>query len=229
VAGVGGGVEGRPGKAISLPPPPPLARWRNSPGGRSVPPTDAARPGRQSAMSPLLDYEIPFLHPLLVHFPIVLILLGAGAAALYGVLGRGAWRRTALVLFTLGAVSAWAAVETGPPLADALRGDPVVDRIVGTHAAAAEGALAASAFAAALFALLSALALRRRPPAGEGGGRGAEAAPGAAVGPPPRPRPGRRRRRPRRVDGLPRRPHGLGRAEVGVRQSMERSCTVGAA
>lgn len=121
-------------------------------------------------MDLLLDYEIPFLHPLVVHFPVVLILLGAGAAALYAVLGRGAWRRAALVLFALGALSAWAAAETGPPLADALRGDPVVDRVVETHAAAAEGALATSAFAAALFALLSALALRRRPPAGEEGG-----------------------------------------------------------
>lgn len=115
-------------------------------------------------MDLLRDYEIPFLHPLLVHFPLVLLLLGAAAAGLYLLLGRGVWRRSALVLFVLGALSAWAAAETGPALAEAVD-DPVVERVVGRHAAAAEWTVAASAFAAAYFAVLSALALRRRPPA----------------------------------------------------------------
>lgn len=116
-------------------------------------------------MDLLQDYEIPFLHPLLVHFPLVLVLLGAAAAGLYVLLGRGVWRRAALALFVLGALSAWAAAETGPALADAVN-DPVVERIVGRHAAAAEWTVALSAFTAAWFAVLSALALRRRAPAG---------------------------------------------------------------
>ena len=129
-------------------------------------------------MDLLQDYEIPFLHPLVVHFPLVLVLLGAGAAGVYFLLGRGVWRRAALVLFALGAASAWAAAETGPALADALRGDPVVDRVVGAHAAAAEWTVGTSALAAAVFALLSALALRWRPaPLAEG-----------EEAPPPRPR-----------------------------------------
>ena len=59
-------------------------------------------------MDLIAQYEIPFLHPLLVHFPLVMLLLGAAAAGLYLVLGRAAWRQAGLVLFALGALSAGA-------------------------------------------------------------------------------------------------------------------------
>ena len=116
-------------------------------------------------MDLLTQYEIPFLHPLLVHFPLVLVLLGGAAAGFYVLLGRGVWRRAALVLFALGAVSAWAAAETGHTLHEAVEGDPVVDQIVGRHQAAAEWTVWMSALAAVVFAGLSAVAVLRRAPA----------------------------------------------------------------
>ena len=116
-------------------------------------------------MDLLTDYEIPFLHPLLVHFPLVLVLLGGAAAGLYMVFGRGAWRRAALMFFALGAASAWAAAETGHRLYRAVEGDPVVESIVRTHQAAAEWTVWMSALAAAVFAVLSVLAVVRRAPA----------------------------------------------------------------
>lgn len=116
-------------------------------------------------MRPIAEYEVPFLHPLLVHFPLVLLLLGGAAAALYLVLGRGVWRRAALAFFALGAASAWAAAATGPRLHRAVEGDPVVESIVYTHQGAAEWTVWTASLAAVVFAALSAVALVRRAPA----------------------------------------------------------------
>ena len=113
-------------------------------------------------MDLIAQYEIPFLHPLAVHFPLVLLLLGAGAAGLYLVLGRAVWRQAGLVLFVLGTASAWAAGETGHALEQAVEGDPIVEEVVERHEAGAEWTLWTSALAAALFSLVSAARLRRR-------------------------------------------------------------------
>ena len=127
-------------------------------------------------MDLIAQYEIPFLHPLLVHFPLVLLLLGAAAAGLYLVLGRAGWRRAGLVLFALGAASAWGAAETGPRLYRAVEGDPVVEAVIGAHRAAAEWTVWTSAAAALAFALVSAsrVRLRRPRPLAEGEGPPAE-------------------------------------------------------
>lgn len=114
-------------------------------------------------MDLLQQYEIPYLHPLVVHFPLVLLLLGAGTAALYLVLGRGVWRRASLALFLLGTVGAWAAEETGHDLAVAVEDEPVVEQIVDRHESAAEWTVLVSAFAAFGFTGLSLLSLLRRP------------------------------------------------------------------
>ena len=143
----------------------------SGPEGHATPPARGGRADRTApdAMDLIAQYEIPFLHPLAVHFPLVLLLLGAGAAGLYLVLGRAVWRQAGLVLFLLGAASAWAAGETGHALAQAVEGDPIVEEVVGRHEAGAEWTLWSSALAAALFALVSAARLRRpTPPAGDG-------------------------------------------------------------
>lgn len=119
-------------------------------------------------MDLIAQYEIPYLHPLVVHFPLVLLLLGAAAAALYTLLGRGAWRRAALVLFVLGTASAWAAEQTGPELAYAVEGEPVVEQVVERHAEAATWTVAASAFASLAFVLISLVQLRRPRPEAKG-------------------------------------------------------------
>ncbi len=115
-------------------------------------------------MDLLAQYEIPFLHPLAVHFPLVLLLLGAAAAGLYLVLGRAVWRQAGLVLFLLGTVGAWAAGETGHDLEQAVEGDPMVERVVGRHESGAEWTLWTSALATFGFGFVSVARLRRRPP-----------------------------------------------------------------
>lgn len=117
-------------------------------------------------MDLIAQYEIPFLHPLAVHFPLVLILLGAGAAGLYLVLGRAGWRQAGLILFVLGTLSAWVAQETGQALENAVEGDPIVEEIVERHEASATWTVWTSALAAVAFGVASAARLRRpRPPA----------------------------------------------------------------
>lgn len=119
-------------------------------------------------MDLIAQYEIPFLHPLAVHFPLVMLLLGAGAAVFYVVLGRAVWRQAGLVLFVLGAVGAWAAGQTGHALYNAVEGDPIVEEIVRTHEAGAEWTLAVSIVAALAFGLVSVARLRRQKPPAEG-------------------------------------------------------------
>lgn len=106
-------------------------------------------------MDLISQYEIPFLHPLLVHFPLVLLLLGAAAAGLYLVLGRAVWRQAGLVLFLLGTLGAWAAGETGHDLHNAVEGDPIVEQVIDRHESGAEWTLWMSALAAFGFGLVS--------------------------------------------------------------------------
>lgn len=119
-------------------------------------------------MDLLAQYEIPFLHPLAVHFPLVLILLGAGAAGLYLVLGRAGWRQAGLILFVLGTLSAWVAQETGHALEAAVEGDPIVEEVVERHEAGAAWTIWTSALAAVAFGVASAARLRRPKPPAEG-------------------------------------------------------------
>ncbi|PAP78046.1 DUF2231 domain-containing protein [Rubrivirga marina] len=119
-------------------------------------------------MDLIAQYEIPFLHPLAVHFPLVLILLGAGAAGLYLVLGRAGWRQAGLILFVLGTVSAWVAQETGHALENAVEGDPIVEEVVERHEAGAEWTIWTSALAAVAFGVVSAARLRRPKPVEDG-------------------------------------------------------------
>lgn len=118
-------------------------------------------------MDLISQYDIPFLHPLAVHFPLVLLLLGAASAGLYLLLGRAVWRQAGLVLFLLGTLGAWAAGETGHDLENAVEGDPMVELIIERHESGAEWTLWMSALATFAFALVSAARMRlpRRAPA----------------------------------------------------------------
>ena len=109
----------------------------------------------------LSQYDIPYLHPLAVHFPLVLLLLGAGVAALYAALGRPVWRQAALAFFALGAVSAYVARETGHELEHAVEGEPVVEAVVETHETMANYTMWTAAFTALAFGGLT-VVLRQR-------------------------------------------------------------------
>ena len=145
------------------------------------------------------QYSIPYLHPLMVHFPLVLLLLAAGVAVLYAALGQPVWRIAAFALFALGAVGAFAARQTGHDMAHDMEGEPVVEAVLPTHKRMADYTLWTAIAAALGYAGLS-VAARRRPRAAEPlAWRLAALVPAAgaaALG---------------RVDGPPRRHHGLGR------------------
>lgn len=128
-------------------------------------------------MDLIAQYEIPFLHPLLVHFPLVLILLGAGAATMYLVFGRGVWRQAALVLFVFGAAGSWAAAETGHDLEQAVEGDPIVEQVVGRHAQGADWTIWLSVASALAFGVASVARIRRPQRPAEDGEEEAPVAP----------------------------------------------------
>ena len=86
----------------------------------------------------LTDYTIPYQHPLAVHFPVVLLLLGAVAALGYLALGRPAWRLAALLFCALGAGTAYWAEETGETLEETVEGEPMAEAVLHTHEESAE-------------------------------------------------------------------------------------------
>ena len=114
----------------------------------------------------LSQYDVPYLHPLVVHFPVVLLLVAAGAAVVYALLGRGVWRVAALVLFALGAAGAVVAGETGETLAQDVGGEPVVEAVLGTHARVAEATTWAAVAATLAYGGLTVAARRRTNAAG---------------------------------------------------------------
>jgi len=84
-------------------------------------------------METLFQYEIPVWHPLVVHFPIALILVAALTTLVWGVRGTSFWRRCALLLFTLGMGGAVFAYKTGEAMKEQSEGSPIVEELVGWH------------------------------------------------------------------------------------------------
>ncbi len=84
-------------------------------------------------METLFQYEIPVWHPLVVHFPIALILVAALATVVWSVRGTSFWRRCALLLFTLGMGGAVFAYKTGEAMEEQSEGSPIVEELVGLH------------------------------------------------------------------------------------------------
>ena len=88
-----------------------------------------------------MDLEIPYWHPIVVHFPVALLPFGAAAAVVYAAVGRRFWRAVALLAFAAGALGAWASVATGDVLYEAMEGTPVVEALVEQHETYGEWAL----------------------------------------------------------------------------------------
>ncbi|MEP0547799.1 MAG: DUF2231 domain-containing protein [Rhodothermales bacterium] len=87
------------------------------------------------------NVEIPYWHPVIVHFPIALLIFGAGMAAVYAVVGRAFWRGVTLLAFAAGTLGAWAAVWTGEAIYEGVEGTPIVEALVETHEEFGEWAL----------------------------------------------------------------------------------------
>lgn len=107
-----------------------------------------------------MTYEIPVWHPLVVHFPIALLLLGGGVAVVYAATGRALWRAGTGLLVSLGTLGAWAANATGEALYAHVEGSPIVEELVGLHELLGKWTLALGA--AATLVWLGVLAWRRR-------------------------------------------------------------------
>ena len=110
----------------------------------------------------LSDYTIPYLHPLAVHFPLVLLLVAASAATLYAVTGRALGRQAALAFLLAGTAGAWWAEETGEALEPAVEEEPMAVVLLDTHEDMAGWTLRLGLLAS-VAAAGATLALRRRP------------------------------------------------------------------
>lgn len=95
-------------------------------------------------MEPLRTYEIPLLHPLVVHFPIAMVLVGTVAVLIWASKPSAFWYRCATLAFLVGALAATTAYFTGEAAEEAAEDVPIVDQIVGLHERMAIFTLAAT-------------------------------------------------------------------------------------
>jgi len=111
-------------------------------------------------MDQVFRYEIPVLHPILVHFPVVLVFVAAIFVLLWLLSDRvaslvtGAWILSAAFIMTIGAYL------TGEEMEERSEGVPIVDTLVELH----EGAALVSmiVIALALLSLVSVFYTQRR-------------------------------------------------------------------
>jgi uncharacterized membrane protein len=102
------------------------------------------------------------LHPAVVHFPIVLVLLGAAVAVVAVFWCKHEIPVLAAVLLSLGALGSWAAVESGESEGGLLeRGSPQREALVDAHETWAKRTLGISIVAA--ISATAAVLARRRP------------------------------------------------------------------
>ena len=103
------------------------------------------------------------LHPALVHFPVVLILLGAAAAVVTVVWRKAQLPVYAALLLTLGALGAWVAVATGKADGGLVEtSGPAMAALLDAHETWAERTRTAATLAAIL--AIGSLALVRQVP-----------------------------------------------------------------
>lgn len=79
------------------------------------------------------DYTIPVWHPLLVHFPIVMIPLAFLAVLLWNFKKDEVWRRIALVLYAFSLIFGFLSYQSGEALEHENEGEAQVERFVENH------------------------------------------------------------------------------------------------
>jgi uncharacterized membrane protein len=100
-------------------------------------------------MIALLSLPSP-LHPALVHFPVVLLLLGAAVAVAAAFTRRWQLPQTAAVLLALGAIGSVVAVQTGEHDGEIVSETPAIEAVLEQHEEWAERTQVASIVAALL-------------------------------------------------------------------------------
>ena len=92
----------------------------------------------------MTEYVIPYLHPLAVHFPLALLLTGAGTAVLYALTGTAFWRKATLLLFLLGFVGAIVARQSGEAMEEDVEGEEMAELFLEDHEAMANRTILAA-------------------------------------------------------------------------------------
>jgi len=80
-------------------------------------------------------YQFPVYHPLVVHFPVALLLLSGISSLVWLITGSPQWRLTTLFILSAGILGAIAALVTGEPMHEYSRGMPIVKALVKEHKA----------------------------------------------------------------------------------------------
>ncbi|GMQ82919.1 MAG: hypothetical protein BMS9Abin05_2386 [Rhodothermia bacterium] len=110
-------------------------------------------------MEQVLRYDIPVIHPIAVHFPFVLVLLGLGFGLVWLFRDRIRWLATASYIQILGFAGAIVAYRSGDAMEKQSEGLPIVGELVRLHKDAA--LLATWAAGLSVIALLGARYLHR--------------------------------------------------------------------
>ncbi len=76
---------------------------------------------------------IPYLHPVLVHFPVAFLLLAAFTAFAWLIRGKTFWRQATALLLAAGVLGGFAAYYTGDDVAEAFKDKPSVKALVEQH------------------------------------------------------------------------------------------------
>lgn len=102
-------------------------------------------------------YEIPVLHPLIVHFPIALLTVTPIAVLIWSYTQQRPWLGASLLLSALGAIGATAANLSGETMEEQSAGIPAVQALVETHELTGQITMIAAwvLVAGLVFALLS--------------------------------------------------------------------------
>lgn len=84
-------------------------------------------------MEKVLQYEIPVWHPVAVHFPVALILVGCFCVLMWVVKRAAFWRLCGLLLYGFGLAGALFAYFTGEAMEEQVEGTPIVEELVHLH------------------------------------------------------------------------------------------------
>ena len=84
-------------------------------------------------MDLLTQYDIPYFHPLVVHFPVAMLSAALVFALLWAIRGHARWLTVYVSMHFIGTLGAIAAFRTGEALKEDTEGVPIVEELVETH------------------------------------------------------------------------------------------------
>ena len=84
-------------------------------------------------MQEILQYQIPYLHPLAVHFPLTLLIMAGITGALWGLRDAAFFLKTGVFLSGFGFSGALFAYLTGEAFEESMEGDPMVAQVAALH------------------------------------------------------------------------------------------------